>query len=234
MLTNRRITAFIATAQPGRARQFYGKTLGLRLVSDDRFAVVFDCAGVELRIQKVETLQPHPFTALGWHVTNIRESVSQLAKRGIVFERYGFMEQDELGVWQAPSGANVAWFKDPDGNLLSLTQTGMAGRRRQPTRASKSAKPTRKLQSQDETKTVVKVLQSPSLQAPNVRGQTAFLSAVDGIQPVGHLPAMVFGQELGQGRGVQRAARHPEPLAHFGRLHRVSTPPLSYRSIAMV
>ena len=141
MLKNTPITAFIASAQPGRARQFYRDTLGLRLVSDDQFAVVFDCAGVQLRIQKVEALQPHAFTALGWHVANIRDSVSGLAKRGIVFERYDFMEQDELGVWQAPSGAKVAWFKDPDGNLLSLTQTSRPTRRMQPTRAKKRAKP---------------------------------------------------------------------------------------------
>lgn len=125
MLSNERVTAFIATAQPGRAKRFYRDTLGLRLVSDDQFAIVFDCVGVQLRIQKVETLRPHAFTSLGWQVPNIRRSVSALAKRGIVFERYGFMEQDELGVWKAPSGAKVAWFKDPDGNLLSLTETGL-------------------------------------------------------------------------------------------------------------
>jgi catechol 2,3-dioxygenase-like lactoylglutathione lyase family enzyme len=125
MLGNERVTAFIATAQPGRAKQFYRDTLGLRFVSDDQFALVFDCAGVQLRIQKVETLRPHAFTALGWQVASIRQSVSALVKRGVVFERYGFMEQDELGIWKAPSGAKVAWLKDPDGNLLSLTETGL-------------------------------------------------------------------------------------------------------------
>ena len=122
MLSNRSITAFIASTQPRRAKKFYRDTLGLRLIGDDAFAVVFDCAGVELRIQKVEALQPHAFTALGWHVVSIQDSVSALAKRGVAFERYGFMEQDERGVWQSPSGAKVAWFKDPDGNLLSLTE----------------------------------------------------------------------------------------------------------------
>ncbi len=112
MLSTGTVTAFIASAQPGRAKQFYRDTLGLRLLGDDQFAIVFDCAGVQLRIQKVETLRPHAFTALGWQVPSIRRSVSSLAKRGIVFERYGFMEQDELGVWRAPSGAKVAWFKD--------------------------------------------------------------------------------------------------------------------------
>jgi len=125
MLSTAKLTAFVATAHPERAKQFYGRTLGLRLVSDDQFAVVFDCAGTQLRIQKVETFQPHAFTALGWQVPSIRRSVSVLAKKGIVFERYGFLEQDELGVWQAPSWAKVAWFKDPDGNLLSLTEAGL-------------------------------------------------------------------------------------------------------------
>jgi catechol 2,3-dioxygenase-like lactoylglutathione lyase family enzyme len=119
------LTAFVASAQPEQAKRFYRDTLDLRLVSDDQFALVFDCAGVPLRIQKVKTLRPHPFTALGWQVPSIRRRVSTLAKRGVVFERFGFMEQDERGVWQSPSGAKVAWFKDPDGNLLSLTEMGL-------------------------------------------------------------------------------------------------------------
>ena len=135
MLSTGRITAFIASAQPERAKQFYRDTLGLRLVSDDDFAVVFDCAGVQLRIQKVETFRPHPFTALGWQVPSIRRSVSAFVARGVIFERYGFMEQDELGVWQAPSGAKVAWFKDPDGNLLSVTEVGPPRRRSKPVKA---------------------------------------------------------------------------------------------------
>jgi catechol 2,3-dioxygenase-like lactoylglutathione lyase family enzyme len=122
MSSSGKLIAFIASAQPARAKQFYRKTLGLRLVSDDQFAVVFNCAGTQLRIQKVETLRPHFFTALGWQVPSIRKSVSGLAKKGVVFERYDFLEQDELGVWQAPSGAQIAWFKDPEGNLLSLTE----------------------------------------------------------------------------------------------------------------
>src|SRR5206468_2009184 len=96
------------------------------LMSNDQFAMVFECDGVELRIQKVDTFQPHAFTALGWHVPDIRASVSELSKRGVVFERFGFMEQDGSNIWQSPSGAKVAWFKDPDGNLLSLTETSPA------------------------------------------------------------------------------------------------------------
>jgi len=126
MLGKATITAFVATTKPARAKQFYHETLGLRIVSDDQFAIAFDCAGVQLRIQKIDKLQPHAFTALGWQVPSIRATVQALAKRGVSFERYEYMQQDELGVWLAPSGARVAWFKDPDGNLLSLTESGAA------------------------------------------------------------------------------------------------------------
>ena len=126
MLGKAQVTAFVATADPPRSRSFYQETLGLRLVSDDQYALAFDCDGVELRVQKVEKLQPHSFTTLGWQVPSIRKVVSGLSTRGVSFERYSFLEQDELGVWRAPSGAQVAWFKDPDGNLLSLTENGAA------------------------------------------------------------------------------------------------------------
>lgn len=122
LLEQAAITAFIATADSERSKAFYRDTLGLHLVSDDQFAVVFECRGVQLRIQKVGKLKPHPFTALGWLVDDIRQTVSTLSALGVVFERYEFMEQDELRIWQAPSGAKVAWFQDPDGNLLSLTE----------------------------------------------------------------------------------------------------------------
>ena len=123
MLTAAKLTAFIATAQPERAKEFYETTLGLRVVSDDQFAIALDCYGTQLRIQKVEKFSPQPFTALGWQVPDIWNVVSGLMNRKISFERYPFLAQDELGIWQAPSGAKVAWFKDPDGNLLSLTES---------------------------------------------------------------------------------------------------------------
>jgi catechol 2,3-dioxygenase-like lactoylglutathione lyase family enzyme len=123
MLTAAKLIAFIATAQPEHAKKFYETTLGLRLVSDDQFAMAFDCQGTQLRIQKVEKVNPHPFTALGWQVPDIRDAVSELMKKEVSFERYPFLAQDELGIWQAPSGAKVAWFKDLDGNLLSLTES---------------------------------------------------------------------------------------------------------------
>lgn len=122
MLDRAKLTAFLATATPARSKTFYEGTLGLRLVADDDFALVFDCNGTQLRIQKVERVQPASFTALGWQVASIRGAVTGLAKRGILFERYAFLQQDDLGVWEAPSRTKVAWFKDPDGNLLSLAE----------------------------------------------------------------------------------------------------------------
>jgi len=89
---------------------------------EDEFAIVLDANGVELRIQKVQTLTPQPHTQLGWSVNSLEEVLRALRAKGVVFESYPFMQQDALGIWTAPSGAKVAWLKDPDGNLLSLTQ----------------------------------------------------------------------------------------------------------------
>ena len=122
MLDDAKIAAFVATANPARARDFYEGTLGLRLLRDDPYALVFDANGTQLRIQKVEKFQPAPFTALGWQVTNVRETVQGLSARGVSFEQFAFLHPDELGIWTAPDGTQVAWFKDPDGNLLSLGQ----------------------------------------------------------------------------------------------------------------
>jgi catechol 2,3-dioxygenase-like lactoylglutathione lyase family enzyme len=122
MLRRAALTAFLATTNPARAKVFYRDILGLSLLSDDQFALAFDANGTQLRIQKVEKLEPHPFTSLGWHVPDIAKAVAELVKHGVTFERYEFMKQDKLGVWKAPSGAKVAWFKDPDENLISLTE----------------------------------------------------------------------------------------------------------------
>jgi catechol 2,3-dioxygenase-like lactoylglutathione lyase family enzyme len=116
------IIAFVATAQPDRALKFYGEVLGLNLVEDSPFAFVFDVGGRMLRIQKVQTLVPAPHTALGWSVPDIRGAIESLMSRGVTFERYPGMLQDELGVWTSPDGHKVAWFRDADGNNLSLTE----------------------------------------------------------------------------------------------------------------
>ena len=117
-----KIICFVATQQPARALEFYSGTLGLTLMSNDPFAIVFDANGTMLRVQKVQALLPAKHTVLGWEVTDIRAKIKELTKRGVGFERYDGLAQDESGVWTSPSGARVAWFKDPDGNTLSLVQ----------------------------------------------------------------------------------------------------------------
>ncbi|HVT41172.1 MAG TPA: VOC family protein [Gemmatimonadaceae bacterium] len=123
MIGKSQLTAFLATSNPARSKAFYAKTLGLRLIEDDQFALLFDSGGVPLRIQKADAVRPHSFTALGWQVRSIRRVVAGLVKRGVVLERYPFLEQNEQGVWLAPSGTRVAWFKDPDGNILSVSES---------------------------------------------------------------------------------------------------------------
>jgi catechol 2,3-dioxygenase-like lactoylglutathione lyase family enzyme len=114
--------AFVATAKPDEARAFYERTLGLDFVADEPFALIFDLGSIMLRIQKVDTLTPPPQTSLGWEVADIDAAVTMLAERGVAFEHFDFLPQDERGIWTTPSGARIAWFKDPDGNTLSLTQ----------------------------------------------------------------------------------------------------------------
>ena len=122
MLKSRPIVAFVATTHPKRAKAFYGKTLGLRLLSEDGFALAFDAGGTMLRVAIVKTLQPAGYTVLGWIVPDIAKAIRALVRRGVTFQRYEWMQQDELGIWASPSGARVAWFTDPNGNTLSLTE----------------------------------------------------------------------------------------------------------------
>ena len=124
MLDDCRPIAFLATTRPDRARAFYADTLGLPLVAEDPLALVFDLRGVPLRVQKVPELVPQSFTVLGWQVADAAATVATLRDRGVAFERYPFLAQDADGIWDAQDGARIAWFKDPDGNLLSLTQVG--------------------------------------------------------------------------------------------------------------
>ena len=122
-LGSHKIVAFVATCDPRRAKAFYRDTLGLHLVSEDSFALVFRVGGTMLRVTTVQEIATARYTVLGWHVTNIAATITSLQRAGVTFERYPGMPQDERGVWTSPSGARVAWFKDPDGNTLSLTQS---------------------------------------------------------------------------------------------------------------
>ena len=116
---------FIATVDRDRAKAFYRDTLGLAVTHEDEFACVFDLNGIALRISTAPGFAPQQHTVLGWQVDDIAASVDALVAAGVVFRRYDGFGQDERGVWQPPGGGTkVAWFTDPDGNVLSLAEFG--------------------------------------------------------------------------------------------------------------
>ena len=122
MLGDSALIAFVATTDLARARSFYEGVLGLRCTEENPIACVFDAGGTMLRVTAVPELKPAGYTVAGWRVDNIADAVNALAEGGVEFQRFEGMGQDELGVWTTPGGDKVAWFRDPDGNTLSLTQ----------------------------------------------------------------------------------------------------------------
>jgi predicted enzyme related to lactoylglutathione lyase len=117
--------AFIVTRDRARAKAFYGETLGFAFTYEDDFAAVFDLNGTMLRISTVSDHVAAPHTVLGWEVADIAQAAGALRDRGVAFTIYDGFGQDALGIWSAPgSGSKVAWFTDPDGNVLSLAQLG--------------------------------------------------------------------------------------------------------------
>ncbi len=122
MLDNCPFISFIATSDAQKSREFYERVLGLRFVSQDAFALVFESNGQVLRIQRVQQVDPHGYTSLGWLVVDIRKSVRELSQHGVTFMRYHGLTQDEDAIWSSPNGSKIAWFADPDNNVLSLTQ----------------------------------------------------------------------------------------------------------------
>jgi catechol 2,3-dioxygenase-like lactoylglutathione lyase family enzyme len=121
-LRKSKIIAFVPTKNAAGARRFYESTLGLRFLRDDRFALVFDAGGTMLRVVKVAEYTPAPFTIVGWEVADVEAVARKLARMRVALQRYEGMQQDRLGIWTSPDGSRVAWFKDPDGNLLSISQ----------------------------------------------------------------------------------------------------------------
>jgi catechol 2,3-dioxygenase-like lactoylglutathione lyase family enzyme len=121
MLANCTIIGFIPTVDASLARAFYVDKLKLKFISDDQFALVVRANNSNIRIVKVDAFNPMPFTILGWEVADIDQAQKELAASGVTFEKYPFV-QDPSGIWTAPGGARVAWFKDPDGNVLSISQ----------------------------------------------------------------------------------------------------------------
>lgn len=124
MLGSNRTIGFIPSKDLKQSRDFYENVIGLQFVNEDGFAAVLKAGDRMLRVvnvSQVPDFKAYPFTIFGWEVNDIGVTTSALCERGVVFERYPWMEQDELGVWTAPNGDQVAWFKDPDGNVLSIS-----------------------------------------------------------------------------------------------------------------
>lgn len=122
MLADQELKAFVPTVMPEKAKLFYRDILGLQLLSEDTYALEFDANGTRLRVIIVPELKPHVFTVVGWNVTDISLVIASLNKKGIFCEKYHLPGQDSAGIWTSPGGSKVAWFKDPDGNVLSLTE----------------------------------------------------------------------------------------------------------------
>jgi catechol 2,3-dioxygenase-like lactoylglutathione lyase family enzyme len=122
MLAGLPLIAFVSTTDAGRAAWFFRDVLGLKLASESPFALEFECAGTMLRVTPVDKVAPAPYTVLGWRVPDIATTVRSLAEAGVHLEKFAGMAQSDDGIWTAPSGAKIAWFKDPDGNLLSVSQ----------------------------------------------------------------------------------------------------------------
>lgn len=122
MLGSANVNVLIGTTRPEASKAFYQDTLGLKFIADDTFALVFDANGTPIRVSRVPAVMPSTYAVLGFHVADMAATVAGLTAKGVKFERFGFLQQDAQGVWTAPDGAKVAWFRDPDMNMLSLVQ----------------------------------------------------------------------------------------------------------------
>lgn len=122
-----KMIGFVLTSDSENAKAFYSGKLGFIFLRDDGFALVFDANGVMLRVSTMKEFTPAPYTVLGWEVGDIGEVVRDLNGKGVGFERYEFMHPDADGIVTFPTGDKVAWFKDPDGNVLSVSQHAAAG-----------------------------------------------------------------------------------------------------------
>jgi catechol 2,3-dioxygenase-like lactoylglutathione lyase family enzyme len=122
MISDARLSGFVATTDPAAAKAFYGDLLGLTLLEDSPFALVFDANGTHLRVTRVESAVVPAYTVLGWEVDDIAAEVTALAARGLTFLDVDGLEQDELGIWTTPDGSKIAWCQDPEGHTVSLAQ----------------------------------------------------------------------------------------------------------------
>jgi catechol 2,3-dioxygenase-like lactoylglutathione lyase family enzyme len=122
MLGDQKLMAFVSVTDADKARAFYRDTLGLKLLYEDGFALAFDVQGVMLRVTLAKDVSPQPYTVLGWQISDATATASMLTNAGVMLERYSWLQQDIDGLWHAPGGAKIAWFKDSDGNILSIAQ----------------------------------------------------------------------------------------------------------------
>jgi catechol 2,3-dioxygenase-like lactoylglutathione lyase family enzyme len=122
MLESGKMVGFVLTRDYQQARAFYEGKLGCEFVSLDQYALVMRLGGHQIRIAKAPSLSPLQSTVLGWEVRDIEAVAAWLKNQGVALEKYPFIQDRELGIWTAPGGDRVAWFKDPDGNVLSVSQ----------------------------------------------------------------------------------------------------------------
>jgi len=122
MLASAKMAGFLLTKDYDQAKAFFVGKLGFEFISLDQYALVVNTGANHIRISKVPTFTPLQSTVLGWEVPDIDAAVAWLAERGVATEKYPFVQDKERGIWSTPDGNKVAWFKDPDGNVLSFSQ----------------------------------------------------------------------------------------------------------------
>jgi catechol 2,3-dioxygenase-like lactoylglutathione lyase family enzyme len=122
MLAGAPITPLLGTVKPEAAKAFYQDVLGLKFITDDTYAMVFEGKNTSIRVSRVPVVSPTQYAVLGFTVTDIEKTIDELTAKNVIFARFGFFVQDARGIWSAPDGAKVAWFHDPDLNMLSLVQ----------------------------------------------------------------------------------------------------------------
>jgi catechol 2,3-dioxygenase-like lactoylglutathione lyase family enzyme len=122
MLRSASAIAFLPSTDLDRSRRFFADVFGLDPTDVTAFACVYQLGPTMLRVTRVDDLRVQPFTVFGWQVPDIDTAVRELTGAGVAFLRYDGLNQDAQGVWTTPGGDKVAWFHDPDGNVLSLTE----------------------------------------------------------------------------------------------------------------
>ena len=116
------LIGFVGTTDAERSKNFYVDRLGFTLVEDSTFALVLDANGSMIRVQKLGDFAPPAYTVLGWKVVDIKQTVAALAAQGVLLERFEGIPHDDLGIWRTPNGDQIGWLKDPEGQIISITE----------------------------------------------------------------------------------------------------------------